>query len=182
MGMEAGSAVRVLGYIEKLGSHYRKILSFLYRLGGLAALFDRRLVRQYYRIEIDGERYDGNYCALHIGNGPYLGDGVCATPASLPNDGVVDVILAKTKPFVRTLFNIVRFTRGKATSDSGDFICRRAKNINISSDHPLAINLDGEVVFDTGFTVRVIPAAVKFAAVNGLPYSCRSPRRLGESL
>jgi diacylglycerol kinase family enzyme len=60
------------------------------------------------------------------------------------------------------------------TSDNADFIYRQAKSISISSDFPLAINLDGEVIFDKSFTIRVIPEAVKFAAVNSLPYLRRA--------
>jgi diacylglycerol kinase family enzyme len=170
IGVEGESAVKVWDYMEKMGHYYRRILTFLFRLGAVLALFDRRLINQRYQIDIDDECYDGNYSNIHIGNGPCLGDGMCVTPRSLPNDGVVDVVLARTRPFVKNLFNYLRFSQGKVTSDNEDFICRQAKSITISSDFPLAINLDGEVIFDKSFTVRVIPGAVKFAAVKGLPY------------
>lgn len=176
IGVEGESAVRVQGYKANLGDRYRKVLTFLYKFGTLVALCDKRRIRQSYRIDIDGECYDGNYSDIHIGNGPCHGNGICITPCSLPNDGVVEVILVTARSFIKNILNMVRFSEGKVTADDTSFFYRQAKSIVISSDFPLAINLDGEVIFDKEFTLHVIPGAVKFAAVNGLPYV----KRLGD--
>jgi diacylglycerol kinase family enzyme len=95
-------------------------------------------------------------------------------PFARPDDGFLNVLLFKDIGPLATLMVLPRYVKGKTPSN-----CKvlKAKQIKISSNEPLQIQLDGEVFFDSDITIEVKPAAVQFITVNDLTYESKANKK-----
>jgi diacylglycerol kinase family enzyme len=152
-----------------------KILyDFMFFWAGIVSSMSRSITDQRYRILIDGDAFDGTYTTINIANGPCYGGDKCAAISAVPNDGLLDVLLFKST----NSFNIVRvgtrYIYGGYRKFPDYISYRRAKEITVCSEKPMVLQLDGEIFFDTNMTIKVVPAAVKIVAVNGMDYERRA--------
>lgn len=90
-GLSGDTVRRVGGYSLALGPR----LGFM--LGALAALLTHRSFDA--SLEVDGERvYEGPISLLVVANGCYFGAGMRVAPGALPDDGLLEVVLARALP------------------------------------------------------------------------------------
>jgi diacylglycerol kinase family enzyme len=155
----------------------RRIVPLVFVLGGIAAVWDRRVREQRYGVMFDGERADGAYASINIANGPCYAGNKSAVTGAMPNDGVLDALMLKSVGALQVLKVLPSYLRGGYCKYPELFRYRRARRVEISSDAPILVNLDGEVFFDTNLTVEVIPQAVNIVAVDGLVYQRRADAR-----
>jgi diacylglycerol kinase family enzyme len=151
----------------------RRFIPLMFLIGGVAAVWDTRTREQRYDIAFDGEHAEGAYATINIANGPCYGGNKSAVTGAMPNDGVLDALSMKSVSILRGLMILPRYLRGGYYKYPELFSYRRARRVEISSETPILVNLDGEVFFDTNLTVEVIPQAVNIVAVDGLEYERR---------
>jgi diacylglycerol kinase family enzyme len=155
----------------------RRVVPLMFILGGIAALWNAKVRKQRYSIMLDGERFDGICSTLNIANGPCYGGNKSAATSAMPNDGVLDVLLLKSVSFSQGIKILPRYLRGGYYKYPELFRYKRVRKVEISSETPILVNLDGEVFFDTDLTIGVIPQAVNIVAVGGLEYERRPNAR-----
>jgi diacylglycerol kinase family enzyme len=172
--MYAMRFMKAFGWVIRLS---RRIVPLLYAIGGVFAVLDKRTREQRYRISLDGECADGNYTTINFANGPYYGGGMSAVADAMPNDGFLDALLLRSESALRILKMFPRYLRGGYYWYPGFFSYRRVRKVEISSDMPIPVNLDGEMFFDTHLTLEVIPQAVDIVAVDGLTYERKPDAR-----
>jgi diacylglycerol kinase family enzyme len=176
VGLESAAIIRAVDLQQKLKSLPRflgnsnRVYNATYYMGGLAAMFDRKMLTQKYAISVDGKDLSGNYANLNIANGPCYGGDKSAVVTAVPDDGLMDMLLFKATGTLRGLSRMMPYTRGRYQRFPGDFALKRGKTISIRSKDPLMINLDGEAFLDTNITVELIPGAVKIVAPSNLRY------------
>ena len=120
-------------------------------------------------IYVDGEKItDGEYLLGTVANGRFEGGAYQCAPRSYNNDGELDVCIAK----VISRFKFVRlvsvYKEGKHLDDARfkDIITyRRGKSIEVRCKSENMIGLDGELLKVQDFTCKVVPKAVRFAAL-----------------
>jgi diacylglycerol kinase family enzyme len=79
------------------------------------------------------------------------------------DDGLLDVILTNQASRLDIIRELPRIRWGghlKNPKVTG----RRAREVSIKSDEPLAVDIDGEMVGHTPAQIRVLPGAVRFLA------------------
>jgi YegS/Rv2252/BmrU family lipid kinase len=155
----------------------RRIIPMLYSIGGVIAILDRRTREQRYRVTLDGERADGAYTVINIANGPCYGGNMSAVTSAMPDDGVLDMLLLKSGSALRILKMLPRYLQGGYYRYPEWFSYRRARQVKISSEIPISVNLDGEMFFDTNLALEIIPQAVDVVAVDNLKYERRPNAR-----
>jgi diacylglycerol kinase family enzyme len=177
VGIEAEAAVRSQGLQEYLakGSFLarwlgRRFYEQLYYLGALPAIFNRERRTQRYEITLDGEDYSGSYRGVKIANGCWYGGMKSPIRSARPEDGMLDVLLARSAGPLRTLALVPFYITGKYRRFSGDFIFRRGRKLTIRSDSPLAINFDDITSFDSALSIELLPRAVNFVDPGGRGY------------
>jgi diacylglycerol kinase family enzyme len=146
----------------------------LFYLGGVIAAFNRKVLKQYYKISIDGEDFSGNYATINIANGPCYGGNMNPVITAMPDDGLLDALFFRHKSIPRTASLITKFTKGEFRQYPEDFTLKRLRKIEIQSEDPLLVDLDGEVFFDTGLNIEIIPQAVKIVAPGGIGFLKRA--------
>jgi diacylglycerol kinase family enzyme len=150
-----------------------RIYNLIYYLGGVVVMFDQKVLKQEYTINIDGEDLSGAYASFDIANGPCCGGDKSAVVTAVPDDGIIDVLMFKGGSTLRGLTRILPYATGHYDRFPEDFTLKRGKIISIRSKEPLMIDLDGEAFFDTNITVELIKGAVRIAAPDNLSYKQR---------
>ena len=135
-------------------------------LGGLAYVLTGlskvgRIQPQAARLHGPGFDWEGDFIALGIGNGRQAGGGQALCPQALVDDGLLDVTL------VPPLDGEVLGTLGTAMAEGKEAALERVAVrralpwVEITSDAPLTLNLDGEPVQAMTFRIECMPSRVR---------------------
>jgi diacylglycerol kinase family enzyme len=176
VGLESAAIFRSVAIQQNLKTWPRflrnsgHIYNLIYYLGGAMVMFDQKLMRQEYSLNVDGEDLSGAYASVNIANGPCYGGDKSAVVSAVPDDGFMDVLMFKGSSTLRGLTRILPYAKGRYDRFPSDFTLKRGKIISIRSKDPLMIDLDGEAFLDTNITVELIRGAVKIAAPDNMPY------------
>lgn len=95
-----------------------------------------------------------------VGNGRRSGGGFLLTPAALPDDGLLDLCVARDMSRGRVLRVLPRTFNGSHLT-APEVETARATSFSIELDAPLALHLDGEIMSTdvVRIDVRVVPSA-----------------------
>ncbi|MCL2063595.1 MAG: ATP-binding protein [Candidatus Cloacimonetes bacterium] len=147
----------------------------VYSISAARAMSNLEIVLQKYNVILDGEDLSGIYADIHVANSPTDGGTYVPSPYAKPNDGVLDIIFLS--PFSKlevlktiTLRNSGQFEKCKR------FIHRKGKSLEIKSDDPLSIQMDGEALYTQDIKLNIVPNGVKFFAPEGLSFADYSHR------
>ena len=168
VGIAPAIAIKLRDFRARLsGGISQYIIGLWSFLNRLTSLFDKEIITHHYSITIDEEDYSGNYSQINIVNAPYY-DRQNALAGSLPDDGMLDVVLFKSVSPLATSMSINKYLRGRKLPSN--CIRVQAKKIEIKSDKPIYIQTDTEYLLDTSITFEIVPSAVQVVAVNNLVY------------
>lgn len=111
------------------------------------------------QITIDGEARAGRHLIVVASNGRYFGGGMQPAPASVLDDGWLDLTVAADLGRWETLGALARLYRG--THHNGTTIQSiRARTVDIVLERRAAIELDGEVIHASDVAIRIRPGAL----------------------
>lgn len=122
------------------------------------------LSNQYYAhpvtVQYDDEPpFQTDMLIIAVTNGPTYGGGFKITPNSVLDDGLFDVcridMLPKAEAFMRLPFVVL----GKHTKMRPVHM-RRAARVTVVADAPLEGQIDGEVMLESAFDIRIVPSAM----------------------
>jgi YegS/Rv2252/BmrU family lipid kinase len=128
-----------------------------YSIAALKATKNAELVK--YRFNLDGEEVEVEGVTCLIDNAGNFGvSGFKAHKDISVTDGVLDVILIRDTSFL----TIMAAGKGalESTPSSDSYFHYQAKRIDIETDPPQSIQVDGEVGWQTPVSIKVIPQAV----------------------
>lgn len=114
-----------------------------------------------YRIQvcIDGsETFETECLNLVVSNGRTVAGGVPVAPRAEPDDGLLDLLILPAMPVAELASLVQQFLGGEPTDNS---LIRQARQIEISSDPPMQINVDGEMAAETPVRYSVLPQTLR---------------------
>ena len=114
----------------------------------------------------DGERVSGKYLLAAFSNGQYYGGGFKAAPRASVDDGIMDVLLVR--PCSRFVFLklISKYKNGTLLDDRKNakyIFSKKCKAVTASFSKQSWVCVDGEVVGEHSFEMKVLPGALKFS-------------------
>ena len=128
------------------------------------------------RTELGGRTYDGETAILCICNGRYYGGGFMPVGDAMPDDGVLDMLLVP-KISRTTFFRFVGpYSKGSYRNYPHLIRDYHGQSVTFSADRPITVVVDGEVMRDTRFTVRLSEQTIPFFYPGDLDYSPKKPR------
>jgi diacylglycerol kinase family enzyme len=140
----------------------RKLYIMLYYFSVFSVIKETRSMLQKYELDIDGEKLSGVYLGLHIFNSPYIKGNKHPVRNSMPNDGILDMIIPYRQGR-RQVFRIHSlFLSGNRKTLPRHFIYKQLRKISVNSDKILRINLDGIVFFENAIDLELLPSALRF--------------------
>jgi len=112
-------------------------------------------------MSVDGEDSGGYYRGFSFFHGPFYGGNLCPAKNALPDDGILDILSIRGSGFFY-YFLFPFYVTGRYKKFPKNFSSKQGRKIHISSDAPLQISMDDEVFFESGLSLEILPAAVKF--------------------
>lgn len=104
------------------------------------------------KIDVDGQKVECDMLLVAVANGEYYGGGIRPVPHADIEDGMLDVCIVRSMPMLKKLVLLPRYIKGKHQDIEGvDFY--RGKNIRITSDKIMTVNIDGEIIHD--YTIEI---------------------------
>jgi diacylglycerol kinase family enzyme len=140
----------------------RRLHTMLYYFSVFSVFSENKLMLQKYKLAIDGEELSGIYLGLHIYNAPYINGNLHPVRDSLPNDGILDMIIPTGQRRRQVFRMLPLFLSGSRKTLPRHFIYKQLRKMSVSSDKILRVNLDGIVFFETGIELELLPAVLRF--------------------
>ncbi len=109
---------------------------------------------------VDGKDYSGEYYIICNMNGSYYGNGACAAPKALVDDGYFDLVLFKKANRLKVYKTLVKYLKGKATIKDGVNVIR-CKEVIIDSVEDMTCQSDGENYISKHLDVHILPSYLK---------------------
>jgi len=126
-------------------------------------------MNQRYEVLSDGEEFSGNYCNVHISNGPCDGNTMLPSPYAKVNDGLLDVIFATSGKRSDVFKTLTDYFNGQF--EKYDMYSRKlCKKIVFSSKHPIRVQMDGEAFFSKEVEVEIQPESIRFFVPEGVDF------------
>lgn len=113
------------------------------------------------KLEIDGITYEKPLLLAAFANGEYYGGGIHIAPTAKKDDGYLDVYLCDAVSRLALIFILPKLLNGSHIKDKHVHIIK-AKEIKLSSEKPLLLNLDGELGEVTEKTISVVEGGARF--------------------
>lgn len=127
-------------------------------------------------ITANGVDYSGNYILAACFNGRCLGGDISPVRNAVPDDGIMDVLLAEEMPFAdrkRLFSSFADISPGK-TGQRIHMIRTAKLDVTVNDSKPFFLNCDGEAIpmERNSFSVRLLPGKLKFVVPSGVKISC----------
>jgi diacylglycerol kinase (ATP) len=135
-----------------------RVGSLAYAISGLQALSDPPVAR--YRLELDGEEMFVEGLTCIVANSGNVGvPGMYLAPNIDVSDGMLDVIVVRSIDLPALASLLASVVGGMENPEK--LAHWQAKEITLASDPVQKVQVDGEILCETPFTVQVVPQAVK---------------------
>jgi diacylglycerol kinase family enzyme len=169
IGVEAMSVQMGRSIINKLKflSSEGRWTKAIYFCSGLYYMSQKKTIR-HYRIDIDGKSFGGEYLNILIANQPYYGSKMSPALDARPDDGFLDIYIAKPVPFHQRIGFVSDYMNGQYTKWFPFITHYRGRRVSITSDVVIPICFDGEMFFDTVIQAEVVPHAMNFTGPTGI--------------
>ncbi len=121
-----------------------------------------RGIHRFYRVTVDGERFDGRFTLLCACNGQYYGGGFHPTPDALPDDGLLDFLLVKGVSRLTAASVVGKYAKGQAASYPQYITIRRGKEMTVECETMSRVNVDGERLDANSLSFRLSAKKLNF--------------------
>jgi diacylglycerol kinase family enzyme len=141
----------------------------VFNLAALSAIVNEEVRCQDYQILMDGEDLSGCYGNIAIANTPCMGGTMYSSPYAKADDGLLDAIFATGLGLFSSVRSVTDYTKGHYEKNKTTFR-RQFRKIEIESDVPIRVHLDGESFFTDKVNLEVLPKRIRFFAPPGMVY------------
>ena len=113
-------------------------------------------------VEMGGQVFDGPSALLCVCNGRYYGGGFMPVPEAMPDDGVLDMLYVNKVSLYQLPGLLGKYAKGQYKTLPRFVTDHHGQSIFFSSDQEITAVVDGEVMRDTAFRVRLSEKKVQF--------------------
>ena len=105
------------------------------------------------KIEMDGESFSRQITLLTVGNGRCSGGGFWLTPSAEIDDGLFDVCIGRKMSKLQILALVPYVMKGTHVTHP-EVQMARARRIVVTSDEPLPVHADGEIIYTSATRIE----------------------------
>jgi len=120
-----------------------------------------------YRIDIDGQSFNGRYVMAVACNGGYYGGGYHPMPEARLDDGMIDFLLVRSMSRLRIAKIIGQYKQGLHGRFPEEILWVRGRKMELSCAGPDAVNYDGEVVSAAAASISLAKERLGFIVPEG---------------
>lgn len=161
-----------VGFDAKVGMNVHKYSS-LPLIGGKVGYVVSLIVELFkglnteMKIRCNGTTYSGKFALACVCNGRYYGGGFMPSADAMPDDGELDIYLAKGMGLFSAAANIGKYASGRSDEVPQHIIHLRGQSISIEFPEESVINVDGESVFSKEARMQVKRGALNLIVPDG---------------
>jgi len=155
---------------DKQSKWYAKFVSQIYFISSMRAVLNKEVMRQRYHITMNEEKLSDCYCNINISNGPCNGGTKVPSPYARPNDGLLDVIFVSADTTLTILRCMPDFQSGRFERHT-IFSRKQCREIELESDVPLRVHMDGEAFFAEKLKIELLPSHINFFTPEGMDFA-----------
>lgn len=149
--------------------------SMAYNLAIVQAFLGR--IGNHIRVTVDGEEVaNGRYLLSAVANGRYYGGGYCASPHSMIDDGLLDVLLVKvpkTRLMIPAMLKVYKTGEHLESPVFKPLLeTYHGKRVCIEGTAPIDFTADGECDKLQKREVEIMPHAIRFLVPQGCRLDC----------
>ncbi|MDR0937003.1 MAG: hypothetical protein LBM98_10010 [Oscillospiraceae bacterium] len=155
----------------------RMVRRFYYHALRMLSLLREDYLDANYYISVDGEEINEAFSSIFIWNAHLYPGHFCPPPEPDYQDGYMDVILLRSNGLFETLNSLKLYDAGKANDYPYNEYCFRsvrARTLEIHSNQPLTVNIDGETLVSAELTITVEPGALNYVTPQTSPVRRRA--------
>ena len=123
-----------------------------------------------YAVEINGQRFEGEYTFVCVCSGRYYGGGFNPIPEADPADGMLDVLLVDKVSLLQVPGLIGKYKNGRYKEISHVAHYMKTDCVKVYSKTPTAVNLDGETVVAREVEMKLAEEKIRFFYPKGLSW------------
>ncbi len=127
-------------------------------------------ISDHYVVELNGERFDEEFTLVCVCNGRFYGGGFNPVPEAEPDDGKLEVLLAKKVSLAEVATLIGKYKNGGYRDIPDKIVYRQTDSLRIICDKPAVINLDGERRVARTIEISLAKEKVRFFYPKGLTW------------
>ena len=154
MGFDAEIVRRTTQQYKSLGS----MLSYL--IGAFATIVSYR--NREVSLKVDGEEMKRKVCTVIMNNGKYGGGGMFTAPDADISDGLLDMMVIGDVSRPDLLYSLPRIYRGTHLTHR-KVTMKKAREVEVTSELPMYIQADGELLGELPARFSILPAALNIA-------------------
>lgn len=169
------ACIASIGIDARVGTNVHKYSS-LPLVGGATAYVISLIVEltkglcQQMKVTAEGYRYDAPAALCCVCNGRHYGGGFNPSPDAMPDDGILDVFLAKKMGFLKLAANLGKYASGRADSVPKIIDHFRTDELKFELEEETVINIDGETLYSDTIEMKVVPACLNLIVPAGLTF------------
>ncbi|MGI9137564.1 MAG: diacylglycerol/lipid kinase family protein [Sediminibacterium sp.] len=148
-----GEILQSMKSIRWIGGHFGYLLAVIFKI----FFFKSPTIK----IQIDGESWHEKFLLALIVNSSRAGGGFFIAPTAEINDGLLNMVLSKNISIIKRLRYLPIIQKGQHLHLP--FITHRlTKNITITCENELPIQIDGELIYAKNIEIKVLPKQFLF--------------------
>jgi diacylglycerol kinase family enzyme len=170
IGLEGQATIDGQAIFQRLKSYrISPFVGLIYTLCSFGTIFNKEVMKQTYQALLDGEDLSGSYFNIKISNSACNGGNMVSNPYAKPDDGLLDVLFAAAGSFPSVLKAMGCYGNGKFEKCK-NISYRQCKKIEIKSNVPIRVQMDGEAYYTEEFVAEILKSRVRFFAPGELEY------------
>lgn len=123
-----------------------------------------------YELEVGGKVYRQKFTLICLCNGRSYGGAFTPVPDAMPDDGLLDILMAKQVSRFGVAYIVGKYAKGKFRDVPKVITHLQDKLATIRADHEFTVNIDGEILRRREVSFRLLPKAVNFFAPRGASF------------
>lgn len=113
------------------------------------------------RITCDGKVYDGKHTLVAVCNGRYYGGGFNPSMTACPDDGELEILIAKDINLVQFAVLIGKYAKGRAGELKKHVDILHSDSVTIEFNEENVVNIDGEAIYTSCADMRIVRNGVR---------------------
>ena len=122
------------------------------------------------RITVGDRTMTGEYALCCVCNGRFYGGGFMPSKDAMPNDGDLDIYIARKMNFPKLAASLGKYMKGRSDEIPDKVIHLHGDSITIEFKEPQVVNIDGEAVFSKKVEMKLIPGALNLIVPDDLKF------------
>lgn len=122
------------------------------------------------KIKTGDYEYEGESALVCVCNGRYYGGGFKPSLTAMPDDGMLDILIARKINLLQFAMLIGKYASGRAKELTKHIKFIEGSEISIEFEEENVVNIDGEAMYTKRADIKIVPASLRLIVPAGMSF------------